>query len=1314
MNQIELNKLQSETYEHLWDGRYRLALKTSKTLLNERPNDSEAAICYAWALLENGNPTKAMDYANLAVELDSDSMRTHLCRGYILMRLGIFEGSISDLNKTIDDQRELLSWSYLNKARALAGMGKYDEAKLSLKLGLLINNGVNPGWNELNRFYDTAINISKDKISITSKNVNEYIELAKVALKEKESWFTLFLAQKILLDEKLKKYHDEFILLELDALLHSFQFRPALNKADTLREKFAKNKRFKQIFAALEKMQKSDEEEDEEIKKLSLPRTTNELKLKKTLYEDDITQKKKTGVRYYPNDNIEVFSIKVYDQLDFSLNKRKKYYEQFDIKTIKEIGLEVVFNNPFFRLESKVYNCIASWYLNDFVIYKNKFSVQVEKNWDSVIFNQQCGSLEDISWSLGQGKVELYFEGFKVCEKWFFIDQSSIFETRTIEKTTPEPEDSRIDLQKPETQIPSIKIHEKPTRPIEELLEELDSYTGLSSIKKSVRDFIAFLKFQKQREKLGLKADEKLSINAIFTGNPGTGKTTIARLLGEIFKSMSIIEKGHVVETDRTGLVGQYIGETAQKTEKVINEAIGGVLFIDEAYTLVKPGGGGQDFGREAVDVLLKRMEDRKGEFVVIAAGYPEEMEIFLSSNPGLKSRFNHTFVFDDYTPDELMTIFKSMITKEEYTLEDKAEEILKKELIKLYRSRDKSFGNARIARQFFEMAKLILSKRVIEIPKEKVDKQTMTTITENDIREIFKTDAEKEVKLPIDEETLTENLIQLEHLVGLESVKNEIKDLVKLARYFMEKSEDVKNKFSSHIIFLGNPGTGKTTVARILSRIYSALGILPQGHLVETDRQGLVASHIGGTAEKAKAMIDKAIGGTLFIDEAYTLAPKDSSSQDFGKEAIDTLLKRMEDDRGKFIVIAAGYTDEMKAFIESNPGIQSRFTKVITFEDYNPTDLMEITHRLIKSNNLQIDQDVVEELLKHYNEIYRTRDKNFGNARIVRNIVDKVIQKRLVRIADLKPEEREKEENIKIIKDDVAHAITGSAPKSAYIIKGDQQKLEQHLEELKSLIGLDSVKESVEKLIASLKVAKLREERGLKVFEKNLHAAFAGNPGTGKTTVARLLSKIYKELGIIEKGHLIEVDRSALVAGYQGQTAIKTEKVIDRSLGGTLFIDEAYTLARGQNDFGQEAIDALLKRMEDYKGKFVVIVAGYTNEMKRFLDSNPGLRSRFSNHFSFEDYTPRQLLSIAVEISEGSGYKFDEGALQLLLEVFTSLYGKRDKTFGNARTAKNILYKAISYQEERISSMYDYSNEDLMTITYDDVAKITANEYLN
>ncbi len=1291
MTSDELRALQSEVLDHLWNGRHRLALSSSEKLFKERPNDSEAVVLYAWALLENGDPIKAMDFANLAVELTGDSFLAKLYRGFLLMRMSIFEGALSDIDQTLDKQKEMLAWTYLNKARSLAGLKKFDEANKSFELALLIDNGKNPGWKNSKPFYKKAKELFSDKFKVAPADADKFIVHGFEAIKLKEYWFSLFAAKKIGENLKLKKEKPETDILELESLFQLFQYKPAMKKAKEIKEKFKKDERFLSIYNSLLKSLPEEKpavisektEEDSTTVEIVEPAPLP----KESFRFDSIT---------YPNEFADVFSARVFDISDDNKNKDRNYYNVLNFNSVSHVGIEVIFNNLYFKNESKTFQCCAVWYLNDLEIGRNDFKLAVKKTWDSVIFAQTWGENEKGYWKFGQGKVEIYVSSLKVCEKYFVLGNQFLGEDMKEVRELPAPvKESRQDSSK-------IIYEEKPV-PIEILLEELDSFVGLDSIKNSVRDLIDYLRFIQERKKLGLKASEQILINSVFLGNPGTGKTTIARLMGKILRALGILEKGHIVEVDRSALVGQYIGETAQKTDKLITDAAGGVLFIDEAYTLIKKGAS-QDFGQEAIDILLKRMEDKKGEFVVIVAGYPEEMISFLTSNPGLKSRFTRTFDFEDYTPEDLLEIFKRTIQQEEYSIDKEAEEFLKKEFTHLYRERDKSFGNARLVKSIFEDTKLNLSKRYLKLPKNKQTKEVLTNIIIEDLKDIFKTKNERQVVIPINEEALSESLKEMEELVGLVSVKKGIKDIIKLARYYNEQGLNLSDKFSSHILFLGNPGTGKTSVARLFSRIYSALGILPKGHLVETERKDLVAGYVGQTAQKTSGMIDKAIGGTLFIDEAYTLVKKDGAENDFGKEAIDILLKRMEDEKGKFVVIAAGYTDEMNQFIQTNPGIKSRFSKTIQFDDYTPSELLELTKRTFEGDKKAIDKDVEENLFKYYNELYRGRDKSFGNARIVRNVVESINQKYLLRISDLTAEQRNSDTINKIIYDDIKDLLNKESVAQQYEVQGDPEKLELLMTELASLIGLDSVKAGVSKLITSLKVTKLRKERGLHVIEKSLHSVFLGNPGTGKTTVARLISKIYKELGLLERGHLIEVDRADLVAGYQGQTAIKTDKIIQQALGGTLFIDEAYTLSRGSNDFGQEAIDTLLKRMEDFKGKFIVIVAGYPEEMKHFIESNPGLQSRFSNTFLFEDYTPRQLLDIANSISESNGYKLDEGAFQLLLEIFSRLYKLRDKNFGNARTAKNILYKAISNQEERIAKLVTHSDDDLMTIMFEDL----------
>lgn len=268
------------------------------------------------------------------------------------------------------------------------------------------------------------------------------------------------------------------------------------------------------------------------------------------------------------------------------------------------------------------------------------------------------------------------------------------------------------------------------------------------------------------------------------------------------------------------------------------------------------------------------------------------------------------------------------------------------------------------------------------------------------------------------------------------------------------------------------------------------------------------------------------------------------------------------------------------------------------------------------------------------------------------------------------------------------------------------EETLDSLLAELDSLVGLDTVKQDIHSLMNFIKVTKIREARGMKVPTISYHLVFTGNPGTGKTTVARLVAKLYYQMGILPKGQLVEADRSALVAGYLGQTAIKTQKVIQQALGGVLFIDEAYSLANDtqQDSYGKEALETILKAMEDHRNELVVIVAGYDALMHKFIDSNPGLSSRFSKYFQFPDYTSEELLKIFVRFCKNNGYTLEPGTETLLLEKFAALYAAREEHFGNARAIRNIFEKAINCQADRIAGQASFTDADLETLTAADL----------
>lgn len=553
----------------------------------------------------------------------------------------------------------------------------------------------------------------------------------------------------------------------------------------------------------------------------------------------------------------------------------------------------------------------------------------------------------------------------------------------------------------------------------DEAIKELDSLIGLDSIKKSIKEYVAYIKFLKLREQKGIIEDQKINLHAVFTGNPGTGKTTVAKLLGKIYKSLGFLTKEATLEVDRADLVGKYIGQTAPQTKEIINKARGGILFIDEAYSLARSNDDSKDFGREAVEILLKEISDGPGDIAVIVAGYPEEMKTFINSNPGLKSRFTKWYDFPDYSPKELLEIIELSSLQKSLTISQEAKDYLYRKIVEAYRERDKTFGNARLSNSLLDEAKLNLGLRIMNNPDpDSLSQETISTITLDDVKKIFEDKRNKEIDIPIDDELLKEALSELNSLIGMNKIKNEVNELVKLARFYKETKKDLLNSFSMHSVFIGNPGTGKTTIARIIATIYKALGLLERGHLVECDRESLVAGYVGQTALKTAEKVNQAIGGVLFIDEAYSLAGGGSS--DFGREAIETLLKKMEDNRGKLSMIVAGYPKEMLDFLESNPGLKSRFDKIFKFDDYTPGDMLEIAHKMYKEEGILPTEAALAHLSDYFEFHYRNKDKFFGNARVVRKVVSESIKSLHLRLSALDPDKRTHEVFSHLSLDDV------------------------------------------------------------------------------------------------------------------------------------------------------------------------------------------------------------------------------------------------------------------------------------------------------
>ncbi|WP_244084458.1 AAA family ATPase [Desulforhabdus sp. TSK] len=823
--------------------------------------------------------------------------------------------------------------------------------------------------------------------------------------------------------------------------------------------------------------------------------------------------------------------------------------------------------------------------------------------------------------------------------------------------------------------------------PKEPALQRLKNMRGLETVSKAVEKFVALQKEGTQEpgstgahaafdnessavsRLLPIQKDGNrgLNLHLVLTGSPGTGKTTVARMVGEIFREEGLLELGHMVEVSRQDLVAGYVGQTALKTAEKINQAMGGILFIDEAYCLAE--GGESDFGKEAVETIMKAMSDHLGEFSVIIAGYPDRIQKFIEMNDGLMRRFGKQNIIHipDYDPPLLQHIFEQQVKANGRRLDGAFQQLLPDFFVNWHAARDpQTFGNAGDAINIFQEIDGRRAERVYGL---NLEREARFTITLEDVPMSLRGYLKARKAATVDE--------VMERLSGLTGLREVKVWLHRLTRRIQEQQERIKRGINTepplpgHYLFVGRPGTGKTTVARLVGSIYQLLGLLGRSEPFEVSPGDLIDRH-GGTNEKATRVFQKAINGVLFIDEAHQLA--EDGNRLFGQVAVKELVPFMLNNEDRLCVIAAGYPEEMERFLDLDPGLRSRFTKIIHFEDFDATALLEVFQNIVKRNNETLAPSVEEDLERLFEIWTVDRGKDFGNARDVHRLVERMRECRSERL-DLS--NCSDAEMLMFLPQDIPD-------EDRKRIGTRMNRLEDILGSMDHLVGLSRVKETVRSLINRIKVEKAREN------EEKLapgHYLFVGNPGTGKTTVARLMGSMFHALGLLKKGHLVEVGRSDLVGAYQGHTALKTKDILERSLDGVLFIDEAYQLVQDSHDsFGKEALETLVAFMENHRDRLCIVAAGYPEPMYRFIQENPGLPSRFPSQIVFDDYSAEEMLAIFRQMAADRNMILGDGLDDALLASFEGLVETAGRTFGNGREVRNLFDAICSRQADRLA----------------------------
>ena len=702
------------------------------------------------------------------------------------------------------------------------------------------------------------------------------------------------------------------------------------------------------------------------------------------------------GNKFLIPSKFEILSVKMFNLEESLQSQKRTYLLQFDQLRTSYIAAEVTLKNPSLNKDS-VLRGVTIWYLEDEEVGRNNFNLEIKKDWEIVEFIQSWGTPMPGFWKQGEGRVEILLENNTVLKHFFGIGNSEIFDFASDENSVTETSNKLI------TQQPKAIEHFNKTfidnSSLTSLFEEFDDYVGLKNLKQSLKDFITYLDFVNERKKCGVETEESISANCIFLGNPGTGKTSIARLLGKFFKAIGLLENGHVIEVDRADLVGEYIGETAQKTDKVINQALGGILFIDEAYSLKKDGG--QDFGQEAIDIILKRMEDYKNKFFVIAAGYPLLMQNFLESNPGLKSRFTHLFTFEDYSSEELTQIYKIFASKEKYIISKETEKFLLESLEKNNNKSDESFGNARFVRNLFNQSKIELSKRYQLLEESAKDFSTLNSLTKEDIRLAFST-IENRSDSNVHVKKVDKYLNEINNLVGLDDVKitfNKIIASLKVERLKKDRSISSIHK-NLNSIFIAEQGSGTSTVARLYAKSLKELGRINSGKLIEIDS----STFYGLSKIDAYLTIDEIFknltGNVILVNDVSASL---QCSNDFSDSLLQYFLKKLYLMNDNVIAILSGTASEIESLISSFPVLENQFPNIFNFEFYSTRQLLEIALNICQKNNYQLDEGAWQQMLEIIIELKKESRRNFYNTRTIKELINKAISYQEDRILAIK-----------------------------------------------------------------------------------------------------------------------------------------------------------------------------------------------------------------------------------------------------------------------------------------------------------------------
>ena len=798
--------------------------------------------------------------------------------------------------------------------------------------------------------------------------------------------------------------------------------------------------------------------------------------------------------------------------------------------------------------------------------------------------------------------------------------------------------------------------------PAEDAFSKLMKMPGLEAVKETVKQMRTSAMFAKQRKAAGFPA-HPMSLHASFIGNPGTGKTTVAKLLGRIFRELGLLSSGHVVEESRRTLVGRYYDSESKSIADALERAKGGILLIDDAYNLHIPGES-KDPGNRILEYLLTALNDENSrDWMLILAGTDPEMTDMLNHNKSLLSNLPNTFIFKDYDEDQLMQIAQLYCKENKYILSAGAKTQLREVIRREMSVKDETFGNGRYVNSLMDrIVNIHMAGRIGRLFS--ADQQQLQTIEACDIPSIRKGCRSKSME-------------DLKELIGLEPVKRSIETHVNYVKMLnMRTKMGLDSSLPPlHMIFTGNPGTGKTTVADLLGEIYASMGVLTRGEVIYVERKDLVGQHIGETEAIVNKLLKRAKGNILFIDEAYQLY-SNGDGKDYGRIAMESLLTTLSKDSTDMIVILAGYAKEMEELIKMNTGISSRFPYTFHFEDYSLDELVSIASHIATKQNYRFSPEAIERI-KFLTKLEIQKEKeSFGNARYIKRLItNKILPSMANRIALL---EHPTEEELCIV---TAEDIPlGEEEKAMIEGKGFNEKaISEALGHLDGLIGQEKVKKAIHNFVDVARYLNGNNEKftGKGILKWN----FTGSTGTGKSTVAKIMADILKAMNLLVTSEITEIKGEEIFNIPEYQCNEVLTNAMKKARYGLLLIDGDSPECRNSMNFmSSEQLRAKLTSLTVENGGAGAVIIAENEAPRQSLASNLALNGiyDYDHILIFEDYTAEELYQILEKCLDKYGAGISEEAEDILRKYICDLCNNRETGFANARTMK-LLARTIS-----------------------------------